>query len=366
MLSSGGPQPPALFYVVPSSTSQIVCYFTPSSGATTYIERSTNGITWTLDGTIAPGGLSYTSTGLTRQTKYYYRVRRKQSGVFGPYKTGANNYTWPVDASAQNYANNALSFQSISAYQNTEMYYVDRLEQVMGFSGFNFSSFDNFMLFSPTACLANDWNGVLYDISANQSQSNLGGTLSSQGVEFAYDGYISIDYPNLGAGGAQPSQFVMQMNVQNYVEDVETVPFGNPLCGHVDGPNEFALYQLKSGLFDYLIGQNNSFAGASFITVGPPISQYVGFACGLDVNFGNNTVFKDAGTSASSGAAASGSWISSAYPLYLGAVNRNGSGYEQPGKFTLNVFYLTGSIITDSDRLDIYSAVAEWLINVGR
>jgi titin len=49
------------------------------------IERSTNGSTWTVINTPAANAVSYSSTGLTADTTYYYRIRANKGSIYTSY-----------------------------------------------------------------------------------------------------------------------------------------------------------------------------------------------------------------------------------------------------------------------------------------
>lgn len=61
------------------------------------IERSLLGVLWTEIHVTAPGVATYTNTGLTSSTKYYYRVRAVKSGEYSNYSSIVSDYTaWKV------------------------------------------------------------------------------------------------------------------------------------------------------------------------------------------------------------------------------------------------------------------------------
>ena len=63
------------FAVSSLSTTTLMLNWTEASGETGYrIERSTDGSTWTTHGTVAANGISFTDTGLSAVTQYFYRV----------------------------------------------------------------------------------------------------------------------------------------------------------------------------------------------------------------------------------------------------------------------------------------------------
>lgn len=57
------------------------------------IERSLNGTTWTIIDEVGSGVATYTNTGLTGTTRYYYRVRAVKDGDYSNYSNTANDYT---------------------------------------------------------------------------------------------------------------------------------------------------------------------------------------------------------------------------------------------------------------------------------
>ena len=63
------------FAVSSLATNSLMLNWTEASGETGYrIERSTDGNTWTTRGTVAANGVSFTDTGLSAATQYFYRV----------------------------------------------------------------------------------------------------------------------------------------------------------------------------------------------------------------------------------------------------------------------------------------------------
>lgn len=63
------------FAISSLSTTSLMLNWTEASGETGYrVERSTDGTTWTTRGTVAANGVSFTDTGLTAATQYFYRV----------------------------------------------------------------------------------------------------------------------------------------------------------------------------------------------------------------------------------------------------------------------------------------------------
>ena len=63
------------FAISSLSTTSLMLNWTEASGETGYrIERSIDGSTWTTRGTVAANGVSYTDTGLSAATQYFYRV----------------------------------------------------------------------------------------------------------------------------------------------------------------------------------------------------------------------------------------------------------------------------------------------------
>ena len=71
------PGQPTGLTATPVSTSQIDLAWTDNASNETgfRIERSTNGTTFTEVATVGANGVMYQSTGLKRNTLYYYRVR---------------------------------------------------------------------------------------------------------------------------------------------------------------------------------------------------------------------------------------------------------------------------------------------------
>ena len=55
-----------------------------------YIERSLNGSTWSQIGSVGADVTTYTDTGLTAGTRYYYRIRAYNSSGNGAYSTAVN------------------------------------------------------------------------------------------------------------------------------------------------------------------------------------------------------------------------------------------------------------------------------------
>ena len=95
--SSGATQPPTNFVATVASSSSINLTWnvSPTTGATTVIERSPNGSTgWTVITTQATGVSSYTDTGLAASTIYYYRAKaHTNSGGDSTYTSVTNATT---------------------------------------------------------------------------------------------------------------------------------------------------------------------------------------------------------------------------------------------------------------------------------
>lgn len=78
---------PTNLVATPASSSQIDLTWTDNAknDGGYSVEHSLNGTTWTVAGTTAANATSYSDTGLTASTLYYYRVRAFKGGRFGPY-----------------------------------------------------------------------------------------------------------------------------------------------------------------------------------------------------------------------------------------------------------------------------------------
>jgi hypothetical protein len=86
---------PGNFSATAVSSSQINLSWSDVAGEAGFkVERSPDGSTgWTQIGTTAAGVLTYSDTGLTASTTYYYRVRATNSGGDGPYSAVASATT---------------------------------------------------------------------------------------------------------------------------------------------------------------------------------------------------------------------------------------------------------------------------------
>ena len=68
------------------STTRIDLYWVNhSNNYETAIERSLNGIAWTIIDTVSSGVYSFINTGLTGATLYYYRIRQFHGTVYSGY-----------------------------------------------------------------------------------------------------------------------------------------------------------------------------------------------------------------------------------------------------------------------------------------
>lgn len=361
--------PVSLYYVQPAGTADIVVGFLSIPLATQYeIWKSTDGVAYSLVTTITapyPNLNGVDISGLTRQTKYWFKVRGKNSAGRGPF--GAANYTWPVDTTAINYAGNPLG----GNYQNIEMLWVDQFDTDLIASGMSITSWDWFLLFSPTACSASDEVGALYDIIWGTGvHDSDGGTYTSSGFNLNYNGYISLNYPPFQGGGAlptgsKPSQFLACMNVAS-------VP-ASPLAGYanrhafmgmVDGGNDFEVGYFNNGGNNVMFVTDNSASASAVATISHPLSNFIGAYSGMDIDSGLVGLFSAPGTTSSDSNPDDGSWDGT-YGLYLGAANDGGSvNYLMAG--TINFFCFGGAYLTDTDRLNVYYALAAWNAKVGR
>lgn len=59
-----------------------------------FIERSPDGSTWTYINTVLGAVATFTNTGLTEDTRYYYRVRAFKGTSYSAYTSAANTYTY--------------------------------------------------------------------------------------------------------------------------------------------------------------------------------------------------------------------------------------------------------------------------------
>jgi len=78
------------------TTSSILLKWTDNSSDETgfYIERSTNGTTYSVIATVDANTTTYANTGLPQVTKYYYRVRAFNASLNSPYSAIYSTSTW--------------------------------------------------------------------------------------------------------------------------------------------------------------------------------------------------------------------------------------------------------------------------------
>jgi hypothetical protein len=87
--------PPSNLTASTSSSSQINLTWTDNSGNESgfLIEESTDGVTWTQIGSVGANTTSYTANGLSRGTKYYFRVRAYNTAGTSSYSNTASATT---------------------------------------------------------------------------------------------------------------------------------------------------------------------------------------------------------------------------------------------------------------------------------
>ena len=97
LANSAPPTAPTGFAASASSTTQINLTWSNVSGATGYsIERSPNGSTgWTVIATPGAGSTTYSDTGVTENSRYYYRIQASNEGGGSPYSSTILSTTPP-------------------------------------------------------------------------------------------------------------------------------------------------------------------------------------------------------------------------------------------------------------------------------
>lgn len=363
---------PTFMRVSSVSTTQINVFFTASGTYNIYVEKSVDESSWSVVGTaVAPGGTSKAVTGLTRGTKYFFRIRHELAGEYSAYYSGPYYYTWPMGLAARQFIGKILSpLESYAAYQNTEGLYLDNFDVEITASSIDLFNFDNFIYCSPTAANYADPNGMAYDVTVNNSETISGGTYSTDGLVFNYDGYISLDTIVPGAGFATPYQFMMLACVKDiYGASAAGYAKREMIAGRQDaGFSEYIELFMEDASGDYVVVTDSDTAAFSYDAVtSVPASAILGAGAGFfDIDAGNIWAQSKQTSVVGLGNAASGNWYSTPWPMYVGATNVDGTYPDFFGKFTLQQFIMQGFYADDFSRDAICTALSNWNAALGR
>lgn len=352
------PAAPSMLVIFPQSTTEIYMQWTMSPRATSYdVYYSTNGVSYSLYTNTASFVLS--ANGLTRNQIYYFKVKAKNASGSSAFSNVL--YTWPVDTPAINYGINAIA----SDFSNVELNEIDLTVQMLEAGGITVYDLFNLMPFSPTAGANGDINGMMYDVSAFAVQDLNGGSVSSSGVYFNYDGYVSVSYPGNPSDFFNSNSFMCNIAVANL-----QVPgiAGYPNREVIVGSNNDYLIEF----FSWINGATNSIGMvaqdlSSYAIDGPisfPRSGFHSFGVGADIHSGAPYVSPNPGTTTSSGAPKPFGF-SPIKPLWIGALNDGGSPTNL-SKFTVSWFTLGKNWINYADLLTIYYAEQYWNSQWGR
>jgi titin len=95
--TTSSPVAPSNLSAVAVSSSQINLTWTDNSSDETQFEisRSTNGRSFSVVATVGANVTTFASTGLTRNTKYYFRVRASNANGFSAYSNVTTTRTRP-------------------------------------------------------------------------------------------------------------------------------------------------------------------------------------------------------------------------------------------------------------------------------
>lgn len=352
---------PILYYVVPQSETAAYAFWSTVSGATGYeLYYSTDGINYTL---AVSTSLTFSLvSGLTRRQQTYFKVRAVNGGGGGPYSSVL--FCWPVAAHAISHMNNAISGVDPLYFENEEYMIFDIMDETLDSAGINIGAFENFLIMSPTCASYGDKFYTIYDAASDNYWDPTINTVTADGPDFNYDGYATA--PNAaGWNGATENNFLMQI----YAKNVETANLGGFSNREVfagieeTGSKYLELSNTNVTSTDYLTATLSEIGEITYDTTAGSYDAYIGMGSGFDIYSGEIFVSKTAGTTNAVGY--NGNGFPASIKMCIGA-SFDGSSFSRLSNYTCTFFCVTGSISTESQRLELYYAVNDFNAYFGR
>ena len=219
--------PTAVSAVTLSSTSAKLTWAATGAGQTGFkIDRSVDGTTWTTVATTAATATSYTDTGLTGGTLYYYRVRA--TNAVGDSSNSAVASTKTLSATAVTTALSSLNWTSATAGWGTVQKNTSISGNTITLRGTTYASGIGTHAASTIVYnLGGKYTNFLSDIGIDDEENNVG--LGSVDFQVIGDGKVLFD-----SGVLTNSSPIVSLNVDVTGVQTLTLVATNAITGSID------------------------------------------------------------------------------------------------------------------------------------